>query len=66
MKENSLSINEYNKLYAENGLRHGYPTGTCATAATVAALMVLMKEEVVAVSVDTPAGIRLSIDVEDF
>jgi cobalamin biosynthesis protein cbiD len=66
MKENSLSINEYNKLYAENGLRHGYTTGTCATAATVAALMVLMKEEVVAVSVDTPAGIRLSIDVEDF
>ena len=65
MKENSLSINEYNERYAENGLRHGYTTGTCATAATTAALMTLMKEEVALVSVDTPAGIRLSIEVED-
>ncbi len=65
MKGNSLSIHEYNKLNADEGLRHGYTTGTCATAASAAALMLLCGEEVEVVSVDTPAGVSLRIDVDD-
>ena len=65
MKGNSLSIHEYNKLNADEGLRHGFTTGTCATAASAAALMLLCGEDVEVVQVDTPAGVSLRIDVED-
>ena len=47
-------------------LRLGYTTGTCAAAATRAAVELLLSGEVAAsVSVHTPAGIDVLIDVED-
>ncbi|MBQ9068322.1 MAG: cobalamin biosynthesis protein CbiD [Eggerthellaceae bacterium] len=47
-------------------LRCGYTTGTCAAAATrAAAEMLLTGQFVPAVSVDTPAGIAVAIDVEE-
>lgn len=47
-------------------LRKGYTTGSCAAAASKAAvLMLLMGEPIDAVDIDTPAGIRLSLPVTD-
>lgn len=49
-----------------SGLRFGYTTGSCAAAAAkAAAQMLLSGEEVPHVSLQTPKGIRLYLDVED-
>ena len=45
-------------------LRYGYTTGSCATAAAkAAALMLVSKNTVDRVSIDTPKGWTLDIDV---
>lgn len=49
----------------EGVLRRGYTTGTCATAAAKASAMMLFGEEVEEISVDTPKGITLTLDVKD-
>lgn len=50
----------------EQGLRFGYTTGSCATAAAAAAAqMLLCGDEVTVVTLLTPKGIELSLDVED-
>lgn len=47
-------------------LRKGYTTGSCATAAAkVAALMVLRQEVIQQVSIVTPSGVTLNLNVED-
>lgn len=47
-------------------LRWGYTTGTCAAAASMAAaVMLLRRSKVDHVSIDTPKGIRLNLDIED-
>lgn len=47
-------------------LRKGYTTGSCATAAAkVAALMVLRQEVIQQVSIVTPSGVALSLNVEE-
>ena len=46
-------------------LRKGYPTGSCATAAAkVAALMVLRQHVIHQVSIVTPSGVTLNLNVE--
>lgn len=50
----------------EQGLRFGYTTGSCATAAAAAAAqMLLTGTEVSTVTFLTPKGIELSLDIED-
>lgn len=50
-----------NKAY-----RKGYTTGSCATAAAkVAALMVLKKVIITQVSIVTPSGVKLDLDVQE-
>lgn len=50
----------------EQGLRFGYTTGSCATAAAAAAArMLLCGVDVSAVTLLTPKGIELSLDIED-
>ena len=47
-------------------LRWGYTTGTCAAAASLAAaVMLLGRNRTGQVSVETPKGIRLDLEVED-
>lgn len=47
-------------------LRWGYTTGTCAAAASLAAaVMLLGRTRTEQVSIDTPKGIRLELEVED-
>ena len=47
-------------------LRWGYTTGTCAAAASLAAvLMLLGRKETELVSLTTPKGIRLDLEIED-
>ena len=53
-------------LKNEQGLRFGYTTGSCATAAAAAAAqMLLCGDEVAVVTFLTPKGIELSLDIED-
>lgn len=50
----------------EQGLRFGYTTGSCATAAAAAAAQMLLgAADVSAVTLLTPKGIELSLDIED-
>lgn len=50
----------------EQGLRMGYTTGSCATAAAAAAAQMLLgAAEVSVVKLMTPKGIDLSLDIED-
>lgn len=50
----------------EQGLRFGYTTGSCATAAAAAASQMLLgAADVSAVTLLTPKGIELSLDIED-
>ena len=47
-------------------LRWGYTTGTCAAAASLAAvLMLLGRKETELVSLTTPKGVRLELEIED-
>lgn len=49
-----------------SGLRFGYTTGSCAAAAAkAAAQMLLADEEILHISLQTPKGIVLYLDVED-
>ena len=49
----------------EQGLRFGYTTGSCATAAAAAAAqMLLCGDEVSTVDFMTPKGIKLQLDIE--
>jgi len=60
-KNNEMSINVGGKI-----LKRGHTTGTCAAAASKAAAeMLLTGKTVKTVSILTPKGIRLSLDVED-
>ena len=50
----------------EQGLRFGYTTGSCATAAAAAAAqMLLCMSDVSVVTFLTPKGVELSLDIED-
>lgn len=50
----------------EQGLRFGYTTGSCATAAAAAAAQMLLSGvEVSVVTFVTPKGMELSLDIED-
>ena len=49
----------------EQGLRFGYTTGSCATAAAAAAAqMLLCGEEVSLVAFTTPKGMELQLDIQ--
>ncbi len=57
---------EHYLLQAGKKLRTGYTTGSCAAAATKAALEMLLSEQWISeVILDTPKGIRLYLDVEE-
>lgn len=56
------NLEEYNKELML-GMRAGYTTGSCACAASKAALLILLGEEVDLVRIDTPAGISLDLDI---
>lgn len=61
-------INKLDDYVLVNGkkFRKGYTTGSCAAAASKAAVMMLFTGIIVeTVSIDTPAGIRLSLPVSD-
>lgn len=48
----------------KEGLRKGYTTGTCAAAASMAAAVLLLRgEETLRALVDTPKGVRLSLEI---
>lgn len=49
----------------EGQMRRGYTTGTCATAAAKAATLLALGNNLQEVSVDTPKGIPLTLDVLD-
>ncbi|MHC1723620.1 MAG: cobalt-precorrin-5B (C(1))-methyltransferase CbiD [Aminipila sp.] len=49
----------------EGQMRRGYTTGTCATAAAKAATLLALGKDLQEVSVDTPKGIPLILDVLD-
>lgn len=55
------SLEEYNKELLL-GMKAGYTTGTCACAASKAALLILLGEEIELVKVKTPAGISLELE----
>lgn len=55
------SLEEYNKELLL-GMKAGYTTGTCACAASKAALLTLLGEEIELVKVKTPAGISLELE----
>lgn len=51
-------------IQGQKKLRQGYTTGSCATAATKAALcMLLTGEDIDKIGIDTPKGVRLQIPV---
>lgn len=58
-------LNEYISVGAKR-MRCGYTTGTCAAGATRAAAEYLLAEnEIVAVEVETPSGIKVTLDIEE-
>ena len=60
-----MKLNEY-IIQDGKKLRLGYTTGSCALGATTAACLMLEKgEDLSQVKIDTPAGIPLTLDVED-
>lgn len=55
---------EETRLINKKLLRCGYTTGTCAAAASKAAVKMLLSEKTVdSISIKTPAGISLTLDV---
>ncbi len=55
-----------NVVQGQRSLRRGYTTGSCSAAATKAALLMMMGgERCETVSIDTPKGIELSLEVSD-
>lgn len=68
-QENTLSLNDNGSdvvWHKGKALRKGYTTGSCATAAAkVAALMVLRQEVIQQVSIVTPSGVTLNLNVEE-
>ncbi|GAW91529.1 cobalt-precorrin-6A synthase [Calderihabitans maritimus] len=68
MLDKLFKVKEKRKLRSKKRekTRKGYSTGSCAAAAAKAAVMMLFgQEKVERVSIDTPAGIRLDLPVED-
>ncbi len=58
-------MEEY-RIFEGKKLRYGYTTGTCAAAAAKAATaMLLSKQRVDYIQIDTPKGITLNLEVED-
>jgi len=58
-------VEEY-RIFEGKKLRYGYTTGTCAAAAAKAATaMLLSKQRVDYIQIDTPKGITLNLEVED-
>ena len=58
-------MEEY-RVFEGKKLRYGYTTGTCAAAAAKAATeMLLTKQRVDYIKIDTPKGITLNLEVED-
>ncbi|MHC1718430.1 MAG: cobalt-precorrin-5B (C(1))-methyltransferase CbiD [Acidaminococcaceae bacterium] len=58
-------MEEY-RIFEGKKLRYGYTTGTCAAAAAKAATeMLLTKQRVDYIKIDTPKGIALNLEVED-
>ena len=58
-------MEEY-RVFEGKKLRYGYTTGTCAAAAAKAATaMLLSKQRVDYIQIDTPKGITLNLEVED-
>ena len=57
-------MEEY-RIFEGKKLRYGYTTGTCAAAAAKAATeMLLSKQRVDYIQIDTPKGIALNLEVE--
>ena len=55
-----------NVVQGQRSLRRGYTTGSCSAAATKAALLMMTRgERCETVSIDTPKGIELSLEVSD-
>lgn len=60
-----MKLEEYS-IVGGKKLRCGYTTGSCAQAATkAAALMLINGERIEKIEIDTPAGIKLTLEVED-
>lgn len=60
-----MKLEEYS-IVGGKKLRCGYTTGSCAQAATKAsAIMLINGERINSVEIDTPAGIKLLVEVED-
>ncbi|AXY26126.1 cobalt-precorrin-5B (C(1))-methyltransferase [Suicoccus acidiformans] len=68
-KEEKIGQLEFDDQYVSyNGkrLRKGYTTGTCATAATMAALeMIQTQERVERVNLTTPSGVNLDVEIHN-